>query len=43
MRNPVRRHVLLAGLALAAASAAFAQAGPSKPVNLMVPYPAGGP
>ena len=34
--------VLLAGLVLAA-TGAIAQTYPSKPVNLMVPYPAGGP
>ncbi|MBO9515072.1 MAG: tripartite tricarboxylate transporter substrate binding protein [Variovorax sp.] len=33
----------IAGLLLAAAGAVFAQAYPSKAVNLMVPYPAGGP
>ncbi|WP_431273503.1 tripartite tricarboxylate transporter substrate binding protein [Variovorax ureilyticus] len=33
----------IAGLLLAAAGAVFAQAYPTKPVNLMVPYPAGGP
>lgn len=33
----------IAGLLLLAAGAAFAQTYPSKPVNLMVPYPAGGP
>lgn len=33
----------IAGLLLLAASASFAQTFPSKPVNLMVPYPAGGP
>lgn len=33
----------IAGLLLAAAGAAFAQAYPTKTVNLMVPYPAGGP
>jgi tripartite-type tricarboxylate transporter receptor subunit TctC len=33
----------IAGLLLLAASATFAQTFPSKPVNLMVPYPAGGP
>jgi tripartite-type tricarboxylate transporter receptor subunit TctC len=37
-----RRAALFASLALAAGLAA-AQAFPSKPVNLMVPYPAGGP
>jgi tripartite-type tricarboxylate transporter receptor subunit TctC len=40
--NPLRSLVLAAGLLLSAA-AALAQAYPSKPVNLMVPYPAGGP
>lgn len=38
----VRSFLVCAGLALAAGLAA-AQAYPSKPVNLMVPYPAGGP
>ena len=38
---PLRAHVLLAGLTLASASA-MAQTFPSKQVNLMVPYPAGG-
>jgi tripartite-type tricarboxylate transporter receptor subunit TctC len=37
-----RRAALFTGLALAAGLAA-AQAFPNKPVNLMVPYPAGGP
>ena len=41
--NPIvqRSTALLAGLLLAAAAAA--QTYPTKPVNLMVPYPAGGP
>ena len=41
--NPITRRalVLLAGSLLAAA--AGADAYPAKPVNLMVPYPAGGP
>ena len=46
MPNPTRRLALTATLAtgwLLAAGAAFAQAWPAKPVNLMVPYPAGGP
>jgi len=33
----------IAGLLLLAAGATFAQTYPTKPVNLMVPYPAGGP
>lgn len=33
----------IAGLLLLAAGAAFAQSYPTKPVSLMVPYPAGGP
>ena len=33
----------IAGLLLLAAGAAFSQSYPSKPVSLMVPYPAGGP
>jgi tripartite-type tricarboxylate transporter receptor subunit TctC len=40
-RSIVRFAGLLAGVALA--GAAFAQSYPAKPVNLMVPYPAGGP
>ena len=42
----LRRLFVLAGLmagALAAGSAALAQGASTKPVNLMVPYPAGGP
>ncbi|MCU0928200.1 MAG: tripartite tricarboxylate transporter substrate binding protein [Burkholderiaceae bacterium] len=42
MPNPVRRLALIAGLLLAA-SASLAQTYPVKQVNLMVPYPAGGP
>ncbi len=42
MPNPVRRLALIAGLLLAA-GASLAQTFPVKPVNLMVPYPAGGP
>jgi tripartite-type tricarboxylate transporter receptor subunit TctC len=33
----------IAGLLLLAAGAAFSQSYPSKPISLMVPYPAGGP
>lgn len=42
MPNPVRRLALIAGLLLAA-GASLAQTFPVKQVNLMVPYPAGGP
>lgn len=42
MTRVQRSLTLLAGLLLSAA-AALAQGGPTKPVNLMVPYPAGGP
>ncbi|WP_137732596.1 tripartite tricarboxylate transporter substrate binding protein [Pseudaquabacterium pictum] len=42
MRQFQRSMTLFAGLLLGAA-AVLAQGGPSKPVNLMVPYPAGGP
>lgn len=45
--TPTRRHALFASLftslALASGLALGADAYPSKPVNLMVPYPAGGP
>src|SRR5262245_38115545 len=40
--SPRRSSALLAGLLLAAGMA-FGQTYPVKPVNLMVPYPAGGP
>ncbi len=46
MSNPARRlalTTLFAGAWLLAAGAALAQGYPAKPVNLMVPYPAGGP
>jgi tripartite-type tricarboxylate transporter receptor subunit TctC len=39
---PFRRSVLVALAALAAAPAAFAQAWPSKPIRLVVPFPPGG-
>jgi tripartite-type tricarboxylate transporter receptor subunit TctC len=42
MIRPFRRFALIAGL-LATAGTALAQGYPSKPVTLMVPYPAGGP
>lgn len=41
-RQPSRRDVLLAGLALASSGAAQAQAFPSKPITLICPWPAGG-
>jgi hypothetical protein len=39
--HPTRRTALAAALVLAAGGA-FAQAFPSKPITLLVPYPAGG-
>ena len=42
VRNAVRVAALVAGLGLAA-SAVLAQAWPTKPVSLVVPWPAGGP
>lgn len=42
MKQLPRSLAVLGGLLLSA-SAVFAQAWPTKPVNLMVPYPAGGP
>jgi tripartite-type tricarboxylate transporter receptor subunit TctC len=42
MRKLQRSLTIFAGLLLGTA-AALAQGGPTKPVNLMVPYPAGGP
>ena len=43
MLNPLRRLTLLVAGLTFAAGAAFAQTYPNKAVNLMVPYPAGGP
>ncbi|MGY0195214.1 tripartite tricarboxylate transporter substrate binding protein [Leptothrix sp. BB-4] len=43
IQRPLRRSLALAATLLLAAGGALAQAWPSKPVNLMVPYPAGGP
>jgi tripartite-type tricarboxylate transporter receptor subunit TctC len=40
MTNPIRRALLAAALAFA--GAAFAQAWPSKPIKIIVPYPPGG-
>lgn len=42
MKSFIQRSIA-AGLLLLAAGAALAQGFPTKPVNLMVPYPAGGP
>ncbi len=42
-KSTVLRSLALAAAVLLGAGAAFAQAFPAKPVNLMVPYPAGGP
>ena len=42
-KSTVLRSLALAAAVLLGAGAAFAQAYPAKPVNLMVPYPAGGP
>ena len=41
--KPFLQRSIVAGLLLLAAGAAFSQNYPSKPVSLMVPYPAGGP
>ncbi|MDM0002180.1 tripartite tricarboxylate transporter substrate binding protein [Variovorax sp. J22P240] len=41
--KPFLQRSIVTGLLLLAAGAALAQGYPTKPVNLMVPYPAGGP
>ena len=40
--SPLRRHLLTAAALIVAAPAAFAQAYPSRPITLIVPWPAGG-
>ncbi|MGL6113389.1 MAG: tripartite tricarboxylate transporter substrate binding protein [Rubrivivax sp.] len=42
IRNPLTRRTLLGAALLAAAASSFAQAYPSKPVTLIVPWPPGG-
>lgn len=42
MRAPILRTLLAGVIAFAAAGAAFAQAYPTKPIRVIVPYPAGG-
>ena len=42
LRNPARRALIALALPLVA-GAAFAQAWPSKPITVIVPFPPGGP
>ena len=42
LRRHLRRHLLAAAALIVAAPAAFAQAYPSRPITLIVPWPAGG-
>ncbi len=38
----LRKHLIAAALALGTAASAFAQAFPSKPITIVVPFPPGG-